>query len=1206
MIDYNDFVRRFINTPNGRQQLVSELVNNLNLFQANAHFTGPVNRIALTLKEESFSLFYEFRMRLANNIHPRLGRLNLNVITDLIINNYFNERYPVYGRILDRDLGNRKLTMDWLENTVRAMVEKDGHYMVVKACDLEFRQYDPELAGELKDIELRTINIKQRLLDDEELNRDLVRSEYRKMVENHGKKRGDLFEQRISWDPELERYLPLSEEPAGEKGVLLGDMEHGDFMEADYVPGSGEPVDEKYEEQTGDFEGNELVQDRYEEDEDEDKIETGELDSGEKGERDEPPFPSEKIDKYADIVKNQYLLNSDTGDPDAIARVIDGMYKSNEKTFGEDKAAYIEKEILKKWLSDETVSGNIKEVVQDRLAEMGIDSADIKLAADIIGDDVEQNSEMVHEMLNESMDSSKKGTDSTASTMSQEFQPEEETTVTDDSDPWLADVDVAPGDAHRPGSAGIDDESFMDEDSLPLKPGGGDDLEEPPKRVTESGPAGNGGFQIQEAEEFEDKYGKRNFDFDEGQGPGGSGIPLSAGGYDSDGTDYEHDGENQMPEGPDEHQGVENSHKGEVNSTAAPGPDDSMQEGAGPAPFQIAEEEPFEDKYGKRSFFSAGEKEEAGMSESGDEDWLHPGREGAAAEGAREGHAGAEQEGPWLYDEPGAAAEGEGMVHEEDEYSDGGTSPAELRGSVDNAITPPGGIEQEAAAGEGLQTGHPRNAPGNVQDLGRDDRDVYRVKGEILYQDSEKRDAIKKTETLPGKDVPSSPSLINLISEHGMNLNSDNFVESIRGRDIPEEKSRELTFVLKRDDFEKAFNYITRSIEFGPEEKIVLLEKWLLVQGEEKGWLDENRDGKIHKVNRMIDYYKTFLTRKKRTGSRGAAVNRKQSAETVSRGGPGNAPTEKKGKRQKKEAHVEPASTGNDSEPDVQERVTALACDIARAFSDSIETIKPLLHRFTAPLDAEHSSVVEGVVSDIEKKKNTLVSRTVEMVKNKTPAPGLLEDLHNVSSTLQFAWLESVMARLKKQSPEDVFSVFTGDKQFYSDIKRMLKIIEINNKNGLLEKTIQWEKDLVREIEENLGKEDLKKLWQKTQNRKNKDKVKLFRELMDLTGEDLPAAPIEPAPALPVPYDGVVDEMDHFIQSRSRKHNGDKYERDVDSIAGFFKDVSSGEQEAVTVVEKDKQRVVAFLRYILKEEPELRDMFNIREAIRYCRKAGIL
>ena len=82
---------------------------------------------------------------------------------------------------------------------------------------------------------------------------------------------------------------------------------------------------------------------------------------------------------------------------------------------------------------------------------------------------------------------------------------------------------------------------------------------------------------------------------------------------------------------------------------------------------------------------------------------------------------------------------------------------------------------------------------------------------------------------------------------------------------------------------------------------------------------------------------------------------------------------------------------------------------------------------------------------------------------------------------------------------EEIFKDFKAHKEFYGKLDRIMKIIKINNKNDLLKSTYEREVQLIREIEDNLSPEKMKTLWRKTVNRKSKDRIKLFRELLDLT-----------------------------------------------------------------------------------------------------------
>ena len=123
------------------------------------------------------------------------------------------------------------------------------------------------------------------------------------------------------------------------------------------------------------------------------------------------------------------------------------------------------------------------------------------------------------------------------------------------------------------------------------------------------------------------------------------------------------------------------------------------------------------------------------------------------------------------------------------------------------------------------------------------------------------------------------------------------------------------------------------------------------------------------------------------------------------------------------------------------------------------------------------------------------------MISSGEPDEELIERLNTASSMMQYIWSRKVMERRNASDLAEAFKGFKDNKEYYSRIERIMKIIKINNRDDLLKTTVDRELKLVRDIEANLTPDDLKGLWRKTVNRKHKDRIRLFRELLDIPRE---------------------------------------------------------------------------------------------------------
>ena len=132
------FVRAFNEDPGGREKLVDGLVTSEGRFLLSLPGRSAARLIAERLREGSFSVFYDFKMILARRLHPRLADLKLNIIADITVNAFFDERYRPYAAETAVALAKRGGISRLREITTR-MVSREGHRMVIKFYDLVLR-----------------------------------------------------------------------------------------------------------------------------------------------------------------------------------------------------------------------------------------------------------------------------------------------------------------------------------------------------------------------------------------------------------------------------------------------------------------------------------------------------------------------------------------------------------------------------------------------------------------------------------------------------------------------------------------------------------------------------------------------------------------------------------------------------------------------------------------------------------------------------------------------------------------------------------------------------------------------------------------------------------------------------------------------------------------------------------------------------------
>jgi hypothetical protein len=310
-----------------------------------------------------------------------------------------------------------------------------------------------------------------------------------------------------------------------------------------------------------------------------------------------------------------------------------------------------------------------------------------------------------------------------------------------------------------------------------------------------------------------------------------------------------------------------------------------------------------------------------------------------------------------------------------------------------------------------------------------------------------------------------------------------------------EEAPSSLRFFIQEADrssmFEEAFLKITKSADFTHKDKILLLERWLKPRAEAEGWLEEGRGEKIARIDRMVLYYSGFLGKDDEV--RKAVAKRAAGEPAGAVSATRNAAAEQ-GTRKKADLADDEEIAAND--PAFQQLVK-----IIKSFADVIEDAEPLLRQFSDMVQEEHRDALEGLIGKYRGSHRELLDRTAAMISSGEPDEELPDLLNSASSMMQYIWSRKVMEHRKASDLAEVFKGFRDNKDYYSRLDRVMKIIKINNRDDLLKTTVDRELKLVRDIEANLTPDNLKGLWRKTVNRKHKDRIRLFRELLDIRQE---------------------------------------------------------------------------------------------------------
>ncbi|MBN1496722.1 MAG: hypothetical protein JXA07_08135 [Spirochaetes bacterium] len=381
-LDENNFVSEFRALPERREELVADLIRGAGRLTLNIPGRGPARRIAGRLREGPFTDYYEFEKLLARFLNPRLAALNLNIIADLLINGQFERKYERYGKQVQRIIAsNSALSPDVLKGLILDMVANDGHYMVLKFHDLVLRQVDRALYRRLRPVEMAVLEMKKRLSTDAAQNVKIVAGAVRDFLKRNGTDAADILRERIVWDDELARFVRGAEE---EEGPIIG-QEDGPGVIPDEIDGSTEDA-ESFTGESGAYADTEpeeasasedviLLDEMAAESDDDGGAEAAAEEEGKPyktaGQPAGAPEQGEggRIGRYADILKDDFLLKKRPDDEDAIRELVNGIYAKNEKRFGAERAVEIVEAVLSIWIVDESMDGWMRGILSDILDE---------------------------------------------------------------------------------------------------------------------------------------------------------------------------------------------------------------------------------------------------------------------------------------------------------------------------------------------------------------------------------------------------------------------------------------------------------------------------------------------------------------------------------------------------------------------------------------------------------------------------------------------------------------------------------------------------------------------------------------------------------------------------------------------------------------------------------------------------------------------
>ena len=309
----------------------------------------------------------------------------------------------------------------------------------------------------------------------------------------------------------------------------------------------------------------------------------------------------------------------------------------------------------------------------------------------------------------------------------------------------------------------------------------------------------------------------------------------------------------------------------------------------------------------------------------------------------------------------------------------------------------------------------------------------------------------------------------------------------------------------------------------------------------------------------------------------------------------------------------------DDNKPDIdsmskEEQIYHYSNGIIKSFCDNIEALEPVINILS---DANSDAYKDNIIKSYNRHKmemKHMVSRTNKMIKTGNTDSELIDIIHKAHPKQQFLWGKELLVLHKKEKLEDVFSVISKNREVYDRLIKISRIINNNNADNFLHKSIEKENKLVKAISGKLEEEKLKKLKFKTKSRQGKEKINLFRDLVQLTGSlgdpeknsDNESVPSSDGPGTNE-SSIMKDDMNsvegkaqqaRYIKAVSREVNAfiDLYtsERTRQMAVGnrdrlkllndFFLDLSNGNTSAVKCVNDNKEECLSLFSIIIKNK----------------------
>lgn len=360
--DIEAFVRAFEEDAGGRERLINDLVKAEGRLLLNLPGRGAARLISERLKEGAFSALYDFEMLLARRLHPRLADLKLNIIADLTVNSFFDERYRPYAAEASIALARRG-GMSRMREVVTRMAAQDGHRMVIKFLDLVVRWADPALYRIMRPVEAGVAGMKEGRGPGTPLRFDRISELYEELAAKEGEEAAGALLARMEWDAGLRGFVPGLEE-AYRPGAAAQDGDAADWdddTEAGFDEGDaagGEASAMKEEASPADDAGAEPG-------EEESVVPDDGLGENEEPERTAAEHAVEsRTEKYARILRDGYLDSMSSDDEAGIRQLIEKIEEKNGKAFGKERAAEIVDEVLALWAADDTIDSGKRELVR--------------------------------------------------------------------------------------------------------------------------------------------------------------------------------------------------------------------------------------------------------------------------------------------------------------------------------------------------------------------------------------------------------------------------------------------------------------------------------------------------------------------------------------------------------------------------------------------------------------------------------------------------------------------------------------------------------------------------------------------------------------------------------------------------------------------------------------------------------------------------